>query len=269
VQQCVAALERTLAYGRRYRLRFTEANANSVLGLVSILRGDLAAARRYAAEAAAPWEAQGQGVYAAVFSGYILMHCAVVDGAEPDPLRLAPSPDVTTTVEPFRALQNRASRALAAMLAREDGLARSEVAAIEQALLRYGGFEHATAAGEALIRYGSQELVEALYTWVVDSPQRLFPLSSPFDWLRGALAVRLGMPEAAKLHFNDGLELCRREKLPFGEGLCLEGLADIAEQRGEHDLAMEHLDTAGDLYSRFGATRYLNRVIARKEILKA
>jgi len=32
---------------------------------------------------------------------------------------------------------------------------------------------------------------------------------------------------------------------------------------------MDHLDAARDLSSRFGATRYLNRVIARKRILKA
>ena len=63
--------------------------------------------------------------------------------------------------------------------------------------------------------------------------------------------------------------MSEREAAVQRGGLCLEGLADIAQERGEHELAMEQLDAAGDLYSRFGATRYLNRVIDRKEILKA
>ena len=67
-------------------------------------------------------------------------------------------------------------------------------------MFRYHEFGATTAAGEALIRHGSEKLVRRLYDWASVSPQRLSPL------------------------------------------------ADIAEQRGEHVLAMEQLDAAGDLY---------------------
>ena len=53
VESGVAAAERGLAHARRYRLRFAEANACSGLGMLSIQRGDLIAARGYAAQAAA------------------------------------------------------------------------------------------------------------------------------------------------------------------------------------------------------------------------
>ena len=52
-------------------------------------------------------------------------------------------------------------------------------------------------------------------------------------------------------------------------GRCLQGLAEVAERRGQHAEAMEHLDRAGELFSRHGAKLYLNRVLAKKEILKA
>ena len=83
------------------------------------------------------------------------------------------------------------------------------------------------------------------------------------------MASRLGHINDADQHFRDGIELCERESLPYAEGLCHEGLAELAEREGRHDSAMAELDLAGDLYARFGATRLLDRVIVRKEILKA
>lgn len=50
---------------------------------------------------------------------------------------------------------------------------------------------------------------------------------------------------------------------------CHQGLADVAERRGDHAAAMEHLDAAGDLFSRYGAKLYLDQVLAKKQFLKA
>ena len=50
---------------------------------------------------------------------------------------------------------------------------------------------------------------------------------------------------------------------------CLQGLAGVAERRGEQQQAMEYLNRAGELFSRYGAKLYLDHVLAKKGILKA
>ena len=47
------------------------------------------------------------------------------------------------------------------------------------------------------------------------------------------------------------------------------GLAEVAERRGDHARAMEHLDAAGALFPKRGAKLYLDQVIAKKRIMKA
>ena len=60
-----------------------------------------------------------------------------------------------------------------------------------------------------------------------------------------------------------------RQRFPVEAGRCYQGLAEVAERRGDHALAMQHLDAAGELFSRHGAKLYLDQVLAKKEILKA
>ena len=59
------------------------------------------------------------------------------------------------------------------------------------------------------------------------------------------------------------------DRLPIEAARCLEGLAAVAEQRGVREQAMEYIDRAGELYSRHDAKLYLDRVLAKKEILRA
>ena len=47
------------------------------------------------------------------------------------------------------------------------------------------------------------------------------------------------------------------------------GLADVAEARGDHELALEHLDAAAAKFAEYGAKLYLDQVLAKKEFLKA
>ncbi len=56
--------------------------------------------------------------------------------------------------------------------------------------------------------------------------------------------------------------LHRRQRLAFRS-------LGAAELRGEQQQAMEYLDRAGELFSRYGAKLYLDQVLARKQILKA
>jgi hypothetical protein len=48
-----------------------------------------------------------------------------------------------------------------------------------------------------------------------------------------------------------------------------EGFAEVAERSGEREQAMEHLDRAGELFSRHDAKLYLDQVLPKKAIFKA
>jgi tetratricopeptide (TPR) repeat protein len=105
-----------------------------------------------------------------------------------------------------------------------------------------------------------------------------FPLLRSFaaghvnpDALRGWLALRLDQLDEAEQHFNTGLEWASRPDVRFGidAGRCLQGLAEVAERRGNHPEAMAFLDRAATLFSKLGAKLYLDQVLAKKEILKA
>ena len=64
-------------------------------------------------------------------------------------------------------------------------------------------------------------------------------------------------------------EGAERERCPVEHGRNLQGLAEVAERRGEQQQAREHLDRAGELFSRHGAKLYLDQVLAKKQILQA
>ena len=52
------------------------------------------------------------------------------------------------------------------------------------------------------------------------------------DHIRGALALRLGRIGEAEEWYRTGLEWSERERCPVEQGRCLQGLAEVAEQRG-------------------------------------
>ena len=79
----------------------------------------------------------------------------------------------------------------------------------------------------------------------------------------------MSTPARTALCSRDGLAWCQTERVVIEEGRCWQGLAEIAEQRGDHLEAMICLDRAGELFSQHGAKFFLDQVIAKKEILKA
>lgn len=102
-----------------------------------------------------------------------------------------------------------------------------------------------------------------------DDRFRVAPGARSFDVIKGALALSLDLVDEAEQHYRSGLEWCERERCPVEAGRCHQGLAEVAERRGDLDAAREHLDAAGELFSQYGAKLYLDQVIAKKEILKA
>ena len=125
---------------------------------------------------------------------------------------------------------------------------------------------------DGLLAFGDVEMLRPIYDRFVHYSYKYGPLhGEAIDLARGALALRLGDPEAAARHYRDGLEWARRLDVRFGlvEGRCLQGLADVAEARGDHALALEHLDGAAAKFAEYGAKLYLDQVLAKKEFLKA
>ena len=92
------------------------------------------------------------------------------------------------------------------------------------------------------------------YSWTPHCVQRVYG-----DW---AIALEM-LEDAARLH-GDALKWSERERCPVEAGLCLRGLAEVAERRGRREQALEHLERAGELFSLHGAKLYLDQVVAKR-----
>ncbi len=113
-----------------------------------------------------------------------------------------------------------------------------------------------------------------LYSALAEGPGATAQCASHFvfrgiDTLRGELALRVGEVDRAEHWFTHGVEFGERWDLALEVGCCHQGLAEVAERRSDHALAMQHLDAAGDIFSKHGVKLYLDQVLAKKEILKA
>ena len=98
---------------------------------------------------------------------------------------------------------------------------------------------------------------------------KLTPLGKALDRIRGDFAFHLDLVDEAEQHLRVGLEWCERERCLIEAGRCLQGLAEVAERRGDLDAAREHLGGAAAKFADHGAKLYLDQVLAKKEFLKA
>jgi class 3 adenylate cyclase len=117
---------------------------------------------------------------------------------------------------------------------------------------------------EPLAAIGPDSLVRDVYDWLVQRKQVRYLLGGSVDRARGMLALRLDLIDEAEEHFRTGLDWVEREALPFETAWCHQGLAEVAESRGETTEAIRHLDTALRLFEKHGAKLYLDQVIAKK-----
>jgi len=124
---------------------------------------------------------------------------------------------------------------------------------------------------QALVVVGDDDMVQAAYTQLQNWPSLRFSgwLAQGTDHLRGDLALRLGITQEAEEHYRTGLAWAAREQVPAEQGRCLQGLAELAERRGDHTAALRHLDRAAALFQQHGLTLYLQQVLAKKDLLKA
>jgi len=128
-----------------------------------------------------------------------------------------------------------------------------------------------TAIDECLATLGEEQQVRAAYADLQKSPWLRYVVLAArgADHLRGGLALRLGLVEEAEAHYRTGLSWAERERCPIEQGRCLQGLAEVAERRGQHAEAAQLLHRAATLFQQHGAALYLKQVLVKKEILQA
>ena len=190
---------------------------------------------------------------------------------------LLPAPEMGGDVPLFVA-NIHAGRARVRLLSGDEDAARAEFARFAEALasvpeqiFSFGRFFALTELGDALAMLPDDATAQAFYAELVRCALVRWDPMTPrgADAIRGALALRLGLVDEAEAHFTTGREWSRDNRLAVEEARNLEGLAEVAERRGDHAHAMDHLDAAGALFAKAGAKFYLERLLAKKEILKA
>ena len=266
IDAAAATRSELLRYARQYRRRSLEWFATAQLAQIAWRRGRRAEYLELIAEVPT-------GV--SFNTGLVTASVALAEGTPAEALRLLPGvdhPDARGDLAPVHALR---SSILCAQ-----GERTSAIGALDQAFDVFGTREtQATVLGmlplaaNALVELADEPRSKAVAEYLNDFPKlRSTPRGdvNP-DWLRGCLALRLDQIDEAQQHFNTGLEWASRPDVRFviDQGRCHQGLADVAELRGDHATAMQHLDAAGALFSQYGTKLYLDQVLAKKEFLKA
>ncbi len=112
---------------------------------------------------------------------------------------------------------------------------------------------------------GDDELAEIVYREVRAWKNCTAPWGGVgLDAPRGWLALRLGLLGEAQESFEDGLRWAEAESCPIECGLNLQGLAGLAEMRGEVSEAVTLLNRAAGYYQPRGVKLFLDEVVSAK-----
>ena len=130
-------------------------------------------------------------------------------------------------------------------------------------------------AGMALIAMhrGDTEAVAREYPTLVDVAGRMVGVGFlQGDQLLGLLAHTIGRLDDAQSHFEDALAFCRKagSRPKLASSLC--DYADMLRERnneGDHDKAVSLLDESLAISTELGMRPLMERVLSRREILKA
>jgi tetratricopeptide (TPR) repeat protein len=270
VEGWLASRSKHVGYARTYRRRVDEATGVADLAAIAWRRGEQAQAEQLLGEV---------DVNASALALLVVAAIALADGETATALRLLPADDhpAATVMSRalaaplriqvlFRAGDHKAARAALARL-----LAGWDRAYLTEQLGLCGFADVAVAA------LAEEPDARSLAVYLEGVPAlRCYTgpwggLGNP-DVLRGALGLRFGDLDAAEQHFRTGLEWASRPDVRFvvDQGRCLQGLAEVAERRGDLETARTHLDAAGALFAAHGGARlYLDQVLAKKQFLRA
>ena len=262
VTEAEAALAEALRFCEEQRLRFQVSNTAVTLAGVYALRADIDGFERAAAKHQQRWTD--------ICKAKLLGDLGDLDAAE----ALLPDPGLF----PFYIQKNiTGERLRLGVLA---GLRTAVDASagfgewLETALTLPSGWarnQPLAHADQAVAALASSDQARAILEALCDPPGYRFTAQGAhsLDRFRGDLALQLGQLVEAEKWYQLGFEICTRERCPVELGRCHQGLAAIAEKRGDTAGAREHLDLAGELFSKHGAKLFLDQVLKKKEFLKA
>lgn len=251
-------------YSREHRMRFPEQVCSDLIASIHLARCEFDAFDRLVEE-----RGVNTGYLLPIFIALRRQQEGDNNGAVaalPDPALAGGAPLFLAQLLACRArvlwiagLADRAENELARM---SEAMANNPAARqVNGILLHPGAFP---VADEALLTLGDDRFVHAAFSYM---RQRMIPawnlINTPWR-VAGDLAIRLGSPDAAEQQYNLALTWSEREGLPIETGRCVQGLAEVADQRGDRAEALRLLDRAAALFQQHGAKLYLDRVIARK-----
>ncbi len=260
LDEATAAFEDALSYARRIHDAFETQNALFGLGNVAFLRCDLARARELAGEIG------GGSFWREDLLAGLAEFSADLEAAR----ETLPAPEMVGGV-PMFAVMVHGIRARILVESGDLEGARRDFDAWARAALEVrnsrgliGNPGNLAAIGPALARIGDDDTVGQTYDFVAAVPDLHFGLLGSLDQFRGTLALRLDKVDEAEGWFRTGVEVCERERCPVEAGRCLQGLAEVAERRGQTRDALQHLDRATALFQQHGAKLYLGQALAMK-----
>jgi len=264
-----AALDRAFSYAHDHHIRWYEDNAAALLAAIMVVRCDFAGFEALAEERAGDvgypipllkaWRAEMEGDYDRALS---LLPDTGVAGGYPMYLAhiLAGRARVMYNAGRIQQAQEQFTRLLGLqgnpMLRVQDGV-----------VIDFGAIHY---LDEVLPRLADDALMAAAEKQMRSWHEAATP--TLYDAIGGRCSRRVfadillhgGSVDDAEEHYRTSLDWCEREGLPIETGRCLQGLAEVAERRGERAEALQLLDRAAALFQQHGARLYLNRIIARK-----
>jgi tetratricopeptide (TPR) repeat protein len=264
-----ACFEELARYGHEHGIRYIEGLARGELSVLLLMRGDL--------RGAADLEAGGAGRADAVFASLgTTSRRLLLEGRLEEAVAALPDPHLT--------LQVPAGTSIAiSRVGTMHAAGRHEDATREFTRLRGLFAEHdldnarmgaLCTLAENLTAFADDEFLDACDAAQhrYDSLPRAAVVSNQGDPAAlgfGHLDLARGRVDDAEGRFAGALEWSRREHCPIAEGRCHQALAMVDELRYDHAGALEHLESAGALFARYGVKYHLDQVLAKKEILKA
>ena len=257
-----------LVYSRAHHIRFWEEGAAGFIAGILLARCDFAAFDALAEERASDvgYPIHAYRVTRAEMAGEIERAVALL----PDPAVAGGNATFTSHIHAIRArvLLNAGQEAQARdefqrmreMAQLTPGADVLDGVAIHPPVNGFLGEALPVLADESYQRATEASAKRDVYREFIFSP---FTLDS-IPRLNGEILLIRGRIDDAEQQFTRGLEACERERCPVEAGRCLQGLAEVAERRGNTSEALQLLDRAAALFQEHGAKLYLNRVIAKK-----
>ncbi len=273
LDDAISAFQEAYKYARQHHHRFYEEVTAAPLSAIFLARSDFVAFDALMEEAAGD---------ASVFSiATMRAWRAELAGDLERAVALSPNPALAVG-DPEDPVMIHAHRAGLLLNAGDETAAREQYSRFQEVLQslplpghRFQRFDGLIVSPGALILDDAFVLADEKFIKAVASYVRFYEghprWGGPYLWVRGSwdrlgavVYLLRGLVDDAERLLRAGLEWCERERCPIEAGRCLQGLAGVAERRGQRRLALQHLERAAALFEQYGAKLYLDQVRAKE-----